>query len=192
MLGAKTGWKAGKGGVKGFFAGLGLGIAGAVAHLVATALAPVAGAIMGAAGGARAGWNKTMRGAKGNFALGGLIAAIGGGIGGAVAGAGLGLAATTIGAGPQAVDPAMVDEVFGTTETTEVMKAKKITQREVKRGDIILVHGGDDMGTGFIKFGQSFHQLWSGKSRKASTGFRHAGVAISSGMYAHVTGEGAA
>jgi hypothetical protein len=191
MLGAKMGYQKAKGGWKGVLAGMGGAIVGAVVHAVAAAIAPVAGAMMGAIGGARAGYNKVARGRGALGVLGGLFAGLGGGIAGALGGAFLGLGSTTVGAGPQAVDPAMVDEAFGTTETTERMKAKKVNMQGLKAGDIVLVHGGEDMGTGFIKFGQSLHQLWSGQSRRASTGFRHAGVYVGMGTYAHVGGGGA-
>jgi hypothetical protein len=159
----------------------------AIGSPILAVLGGVGGAIRGAAGGFKNVWEKIGRGNKNGglkFLAG--LAAIGGGIFGMLRGAitgALGGAMAGPAAGALLAAPELADEKENSTKDEP-----KIMVPAMKPGDIVLVRGGGGVSGGMIQFGQYLHQLWSGSSRGGSAGFRHAGVYVGGGMYAHSSG----
>ena len=163
------------------------GLGGLILAPLGAAIGAIGGAVRGAMGGAKSVYNKLAGGSQSGTVkfLAGLAAAGGGLLGlvrGAITGA-LGGFAAAPAAGALAAAPELADE-----ESDSTKNETKIAMNDLQAGDIVMVRGGGGVGGGMISFGQYLHQLWSGDSREASAGFRHAGVYIGGQKYAHASG----
>ncbi|MBI3360606.1 MAG: DUF4157 domain-containing protein, partial [Chloroflexi bacterium] len=169
------------------------GITGGILGVLGSPLGAVGGAAVGAYRGARGAgksfWNRFGRGnkswwKKGLAGIGSFFAGLGGAIGGLIGG-GLAGAAMLPAVGAYGLAPELAEG----QEDPRAGK-KQISTMEVKAGDIVLVHGGPGLESGVIQAGQVLSKIWSGKVRGGDSGFRHAGIALGGGEYAHSGGAG--
>jgi len=165
---------------------IGGGLLGLILSPLTATIGGLAGLVRGGAGGAKSVYNKIGRGRGGGMKFLAGILAIGGALAGAVRGAITGALGGFL-AGPVggalAAAPEMAEEDPETTQNEP-----KIPKDQLQKGDILLVRGGGGAAGGLIAFGQYLHQLWSGKSRGASAGFRHAGIYLGGSLWAHASG----